>query len=51
LGRVRLASGKEVFFPLTTKGKNRVGRLRGYGNALCAPVAEGFIRAYMEVRG
>jgi len=51
LGRMRLASGKEVFFPLITKGKNRVGRLRGYGNALCAPVAEGFIRAYMEVRG
>ena len=51
LGRMRLASGKEVFFPLITKGKNRVGRLRGYGNALCAPVAEAFIRAYMEVRG
>lgn len=25
-------------------------RLRGYGNALVAPVAEAFIRAYMEVR-
>jgi len=23
--------------------------LRGYGNAICAPVAEEFIRAYMEV--
>jgi hypothetical protein len=24
--------------------------LRGYGNALCAPVAEEFIRAYMELQ-
>jgi hypothetical protein len=29
-------------------GKNRVGRLRAYGNALCAPQAEAFIRAVME---
>lgn len=27
-----------------------MGRLRGYGNALVAPQAEGFVRAYMEVR-
>ena len=26
----------------------RIGSLRGYGNALCAPVAQGFIEAYME---
>jgi hypothetical protein len=25
---------------------NRIGRLRAYGNALCAPQAEAFIRAY-----
>jgi DNA (cytosine-5)-methyltransferase 1 len=37
-------------FPLAHGAPNRVGRLRGYGNALCAPVAEGFIRAYMEIR-
>ena len=28
---------------------NRVGRLRGYGNAIVAPQAEEFIRAYMEI--
>jgi hypothetical protein len=27
-----------------------VGRLRATGNALVAPVAEAFVRAYMEVR-
>jgi DNA (cytosine-5)-methyltransferase 1 len=27
----------------------RVGRLRGYGNSLCAPAAEAFIKSYMEV--
>ena len=37
-------------FPLVTGTPNRVGRLRGYGNALCAEVAKGFIRAYMEIR-
>ncbi len=36
--------------PLVTGTPNRVGRLRGYGNSLCAPVAEGFIRAYMQGR-
>ena len=49
LGRVRIAD-REVFFPLIQKGKNRVGRLRGYGNALVAPQAEAFIRAYMEIQ-
>jgi hypothetical protein len=28
----------------------RVMRLRGYGNAIVAPVATEWIRAYMEVR-
>ena len=38
-------------FPLVTGAANRVGRLRGYGNALCAEVAKGFIESYLEVRG
>jgi hypothetical protein len=28
-----------------------VGRLRGYGNAIVAPLAAAFIRAYLEERG
>jgi DNA (cytosine-5)-methyltransferase 1 len=36
-------------FPLAHGTPNRVGRLRGYGNALCAPIAEAFIRSFMEV--
>ena len=35
-------------FPLAHGTTNRVGKLRGYGNALCAPVAQGFIEAYLE---
>lgn len=35
-------------FPLAHGATNRVGRLRGYGNALCAPVAQAFIEAYLE---
>jgi DNA (cytosine-5)-methyltransferase 1 len=36
-------------FPLAHGAPNRVGRLRGYGNAIVAPQAEAFIRAYMTV--
>jgi DNA (cytosine-5)-methyltransferase 1 len=36
-------------FPLATGIANRVGLLRGYGNALCAPVAQAFIESYLEV--
>jgi hypothetical protein len=36
-------------FPLAKGEKNRVGRLRGYGNALCAPVAQAFVEAVMDV--
>jgi len=36
-------------FPLAHGAAGRVGRLRGYGNAICAPLAEEFIRAYMEI--
>jgi DNA (cytosine-5)-methyltransferase 1 len=36
-------------FPMDAGAAARVGRLRGYGNALCAPQAEAFIVAAMEV--
>jgi DNA (cytosine-5)-methyltransferase 1 len=36
--------------PLLADGATgRVGRLRGYGNALCAPQAQAFIEAYLDV--
>ena len=35
--------------PLAHGAASRVGRLRGYGNAIVAPQAEAFIRAFMEV--
>jgi hypothetical protein len=38
---------KAAEFPLVTGAANRVGRLRGYGNSIVAPVATEFIRAYM----
>ncbi len=34
-------------FPLAHGAANRVGRLRGYGNAIVGPVAQGFIEAVM----
>ncbi|MDX7988635.1 DNA cytosine methyltransferase [Xenorhabdus sp. 12] len=37
-------------FPLAHGITNRVGRLRAYDNAIVAPVAETFIRVYMEVQ-
>ena len=56
LGLVRLESYPDhphkeriIYAPLIQKGKARVGRLRGYGNAIVCPVATEFIRAYMEV--
>jgi DNA (cytosine-5)-methyltransferase 1 len=36
-------------FPLAHGAAARVGRLRGYGNAIVAPVAEAFVRAYMDL--
>ena len=36
-------------FPLVDGTPARVGRLRGYGNAIVAPVAEAFIRAYLHL--
>ena len=38
-------------FPLAHGAPARVGRLRGYGNAIVAPVATEFIKAYIEERG
>ena len=38
-------------FPLAYGAAERVGRLRGYGNAIVAPVATEFIKAYIEERG
>ncbi|SPP31390.1 hypothetical protein ARAF_0515 [Arsenophonus endosymbiont of Aleurodicus floccissimus] len=35
-------------FPLVDGITDRVGRLRAYGNAIVAPVAEEFVRAYLE---
>ncbi|HHG9959415.1 TPA: DNA cytosine methyltransferase [Yersinia enterocolitica] len=35
-------------FPLAHGATSRVGRLRAYGNAINAPAAEAFIRAYLE---
>jgi DNA (cytosine-5)-methyltransferase 1 len=37
-------------FPLVDRATARVGRLRAYGNAIVAPVAEEFIAAYMECK-
>jgi DNA (cytosine-5)-methyltransferase 1 len=60
LGLVRLArrafsevEGEEVivYAPLVTGGKARVRRLKGYGNAICAPVAQAFIEAWLEAAG
>jgi len=34
-------------FPLVDGATSRVGRLRAYGNAIVAPVAEAFVRAFM----
>jgi hypothetical protein len=45
-----LGCGGDSGFPLAQKAEARVGRLRGYGDGIVAPVAEAFIRAYMEIR-
>ena len=36
-------------FPLASRIPRRVGKLRGYGNAVCVPAAEAFIRAYISL--
>jgi len=42
-------SVKSGTFPLVDGTPARVGRLRGYGNAIVAPVAQAFIEAYLDV--
>ena len=39
---------KPGILPLAYGSTNRLGRLRGYGNALVAPVATAFIKSYIE---
>jgi DNA (cytosine-5)-methyltransferase 1 len=39
-------TGETFISPLVQETPNRVGRLRGYGNAICAPAATAFIEAY-----
>ena len=41
---------KPTILPLADGIPGRVGILRGAGNAIVAPVAEAFIRAYMEIK-
>mgnify|MGYP003392998237 CR=1 FL=1 len=36
-------------FPLAHGASSRMGRLRAYGNAICASQAEEFIRSYLEI--
>lgn len=43
-----LTTGQSGTFPLAHGAAARVGRLRGYGNALVAPQAEAFIKTFME---
>ena len=48
LGFVR--TGEAAYLaPLIQAAPARAGRLRAYGNAIVAPVAEAFIRSYMDV--
>jgi hypothetical protein len=50
LGYFLLPGGRGfAFSPLIEKGRERVGRLRLYGDAICVPAAAQFIAAYLEV--
>ena len=44
------SGGVPIGFPLEHGAVSRVGRLRGYGNAICAPLAQAFIESVMEAR-
>lgn len=50
LGYVRTEDGAWQLSPLVEKGQTwgRTGRLRGYGNAICAPAAIEWIKCVME---
>jgi hypothetical protein len=39
-----------AFSPLIQKGKERTGRLRLYGDAICVPAAQAFVESYLETR-
>jgi DNA (cytosine-5)-methyltransferase 1 len=47
MGLVR-AGEKWIISPLSRSSKNRVGRLRGYGNAIVPQVAAEFVAAYLD---
>jgi DNA (cytosine-5)-methyltransferase 1 len=40
---------RRAIWPLSTGEVSRVGRIKGYGNAIVAPLAATFIRAFMDV--
>lgn len=44
-----MGSGCDSGFPLAQKAEARVMRLRGYGDGLVAPVAQVFIKAYLDL--
>lgn len=48
-GKDRRIPTEPAFFPLAHGVPGRVGRLRGYGNAIVPQVAAEFVKAYMEV--
>ena len=50
MGLVRYGD-RAIFHPLVKETKNRVGRLKGYGNAIVPQVAAEFISAYIETIG
>lgn len=43
----RQGPAQSIIFPLAHGAPARVGRLRGYGNAIVAPVAKEFVEAYL----
>lgn len=49
-GKWRRVPAESEIFPLSYGVPNRVGTLRGAGNAICAPVAAEFVRAVMEAQ-
>jgi DNA (cytosine-5)-methyltransferase 1 len=49
-GKARRVPVEPALFPLAHGVPNRVGLLRGYGNAIVPEVAEAFVRAWMECR-
>lgn len=47
-GKYRPVPIESALFPLAARTPGRVGLLRGAGNSIVAPLAEEFIRAYLE---